>query len=219
MNAKPLRLLLLLLGLGSAAVQAQREQPGQMPAPATPATATPGADGLQPGPQVLAKPAALSDFEKRFLTSAAHANAAELDASRLLLERSDDVDLKNFAQLLVREHGESQRQLKQLAATKRVNLPQGASPEDEKALDELRARSGEALNREYLQRFGVQSHRQSLALFERAANQARDPDVKRFAESMLPTLRRHLEMAERLARTPNRAVPPAVSQSAPALTR
>jgi putative membrane protein len=202
--------LALAVLLGSLGAHAQAQDPRDVPPPPAPVV-TPADTGTRPDPYPLVAPGKLSDFEQRFLASAAQAGAAEIEASRLLIERSRNIDLKNFAQMMVSDHGDADQQLKQLATAKRINLPQGATPEDQKAIEKLRTLDGDALDREYLERFGVQAHRQAVALFERAANQSKNADVKNLARGVLPTLRRHLEMAEQLAAGPNPKVPPAIS--------
>lgn len=213
--ASPLAAIALLLLCGPAALaQTQKQDPRDIPPAPAPVT-SPADTGMQPNPNLMVKAGELSDFERRFLDTAAQAGAAEIDASRLILERSQDADVKNFAQMMVSDHGDADQQLKQLATAKSVNLPQGAAPEDAKALEKLRLLSGRALDREYSERFGLQAHRQAVAIFERAANEGRDEDVKKFAASVLPTLRRHLHMAEDLIKGSNPDVPPALSRPSP----
>lgn len=154
----------------------------------------------------------LTDFERRFLDRVAQDGAAQVDASRLVLERSQNVEVKQFAQMLISDHGDADQQLQQLASVKDLKLAPGMAAEDENALARLRPLHGTALDREYRERFGVQAHRQAIARYERAAHEARDEDVQKFIASTLPTLRRHLHMAEDLVGDTGPLAPPALSQ-------
>jgi len=49
----------------------------------------------------------------------------------------------------------------------------------------------------------VRDHKKVIALYEQAAANNTDSDVKALAQSTLPTLREHLQMAERDATTIN----------------
>jgi putative membrane protein len=44
----------------------------------------------------------------------------------------------------------------------------------------------------------VSDHKDAVKAFEKAANEATDPEVKAFASKTLPTLKHHLSMAEAL---------------------
>jgi putative membrane protein len=48
---------------------------------------------------------------------------------------------------------------------------------------------------------GVSAHEDALRLFQKAARDAKDPDVKAFAAKALPTLAHHLQMAHDLKAT------------------
>src|SRR5690606_19171443 len=52
--------------------------------------------------------------------------------------------------------------------------------------------------KDYIERAGVDAHQDSVELFEDAAEDAEDPDVKAFASKHLPTLKQHLQAAESL---------------------
>lgn len=211
-SARAHRVALVLLLCGSAAAQAQTQDPRDIPPAPAPVT-SPADTGIRPDPNLPVKDRELTQFERRFLDHVAHDGAAQIDASRLILERSQNVDVKNYAQMLVSDHGDSDQQLKQLAAAKNVHLPQGTTPEDKEALARLRRLQGSALDREYSERFGVQAHRQAVAHFERASKESRDEDLRRFIASMLPTLRRHQDMAEDLVHSLKTGLP--LSQPSP----
>jgi len=50
----------------------------------------------------------------------------------------------------------------------------------------------------YVRRIGVAAHEDAVKLFEKASKDAKDPDVKAFAQKNLPALQHHLEMAKTL---------------------
>jgi putative membrane protein len=51
----------------------------------------------------------------------------------------------------------------------------------------------------YARHFGVRAHQDTIKLFQDAAREAKDPEVKAWATKTLPGLRHHLEMAQRLS--------------------
>lgn len=50
-----------------------------------------------------------------------------------------------------------------------------------------------------MESMGLQAHRDTIELFEKGARDARDPEVKAFAQKTLPKLKQHLEMAQQVA--------------------
>lgn len=65
----------------------------------------------------------LARQDKSFLTDAAHAGHAEIDASKLALEKSNNPAVKSFAEKMIADHGKVGDELKALAATKNVSVP------------------------------------------------------------------------------------------------
>ena len=62
----------------------------------------------------------------------------------------------------------------------------------------LSAGDGSSFDRRYASTLGVSAHQDTIRLFEKAAAESSDPDVKAYAQHMLPTLVHHLEMAQDL---------------------
>lgn len=60
----------------------------------------------------------------------------------------------------------------------------------------LSSADGQDFDRRYAESMGVEAHRETIALFEKASKEARDPEVKAFATKTLPNLREHLQMAQ-----------------------
>jgi putative membrane protein len=50
----------------------------------------------------------------------------------------------------------------------------------------------------FLQRFGVDAHKETISLFERHVNEGQDPALKKHAQATLTTLREHLAAAQKL---------------------
>ena len=55
-----------------------------------------------------------------------------------------------------------------------------------------------SFDRNYVNEIGVAAHRDTVALFEKTARSAHDPDVKAFAAKTLPDLKHPLDMAKTL---------------------
>lgn len=149
-------------------------------------------------PATLPKGQQLASKDASFMKEVAQNNHAEIESSQLALQKATNAQVKAFAQQMVDDHGTTEQALASLAAAKGVALPDGPSLLQKAHLKLLRATDGENFDRFYAESMGVRAHVNMIKLFQEAAEQARDPDVKAFATKTLPALQHHLEMAQAL---------------------
>jgi putative membrane protein len=133
-----------------------------------------------------------------FMKSAAHAGAAEIEASKLAQTKARTADVKAFADTMVTDHTKVADELKALAATKNVTLPDGPSVAQKAEIKLIDAGDNDKFDERYAKHFGVKAHQDTIKLFQQAAKEAKDPEVKAWAQKTLPGLRHHLEMAQAL---------------------
>jgi putative membrane protein len=81
---------------------------------------------------------------------------------------------------------------------KGVALPSEPSLAQRARLELLASADGAAFDRRYADMLGLSAHRDTLQLFQKAADAATDPDVKAYAAQTLPALQLHLQMATEL---------------------
>ncbi|MGM9482830.1 DUF4142 domain-containing protein [Roseateles sp. NT4] len=139
-----------------------------------------------------------------FMKDAAHAGAAEIEASKLAQSKAKSADVKSFADSMVTDHTKVADELKALAATKNVKLPDGPSVKQKAEIKLIDAGDNDKFDARYAKHFGVNAHKDTIKLFEDAAKNAKDPEVKAWAEKTLPGLRHHLEMAQALSVAPKK---------------
>ncbi|MDA8457137.1 DUF4142 domain-containing protein [Acidovorax sp. GBBC 3334] len=165
------------------------------------ASAQTGAGAARPAENAASQTAAsrLSKAETSFLKDAAHNGHAEVKSSQLALQKVQNPKLRAFAQQMVDDHTKVNQELEALAASKNVRVPDGPSMVQEAKLKLLNAADGADFDKRYAETMGLQAHKDTIALFEKGARNARDPEVKAFAEKTLPSLKHHLEMAQQLA--------------------
>jgi putative membrane protein len=142
--------------------------------------------------------------DEAFMKDAAQAGAAEVEASRLAQSKARTPDVKAFAAAMIADHTKVADELKALAAAKNVKLPDGPSVKQKAELKLIDAGDDDKFDERYAKHFGVQAHQETIKLFEEAAREAKDADVKAWAAKTLPGLRHHLQMAERLSVAPKK---------------
>ena len=128
----------------------------------------------------------------------AQGGMAEVSLSLLASRRASDQDVRDFAQQMVQDHSQANRQLRRLAMRKGLSLPSGMDPPHQLAMNRLRRRNGTVFDRTYMREM-VQDHDATLALFRDYARNGDDPELRAWATATLPTLRHHWRMANRTA--------------------
>lgn len=151
--------------------------------------------GTAPGTSSTARQG-LSQQEVHFLSQAAHAGHAEVEAGRLAQARAANPQVRAFAARMVQDHARGNAELAKLAAARRLELPQAPSRAQQSRLRALSTLSGEAFDRAYVDQMGVMAHETAISLYRLGAANAQDPEVKAFATRTLPTLTLHLDMAK-----------------------
>jgi putative membrane protein len=136
--------------------------------------------------------------DANFLEQAAQNGLAEVQASRLALEKATQAEVKAFAQKMVDDHTKSNAELSSLAAAKRVKVPTEPSLMQRAKLRLLGTADGANFDARYVEQMGIEAHEDTIELFRKAAADAQDADVKAFASKTLPTLEHHLQMARQL---------------------
>ena len=99
---------------------------------------------------------------------------------------------------MVGDHTTVGDELTKLAAAKNVTLPDGPSVMQKAKIEVLSKLDGATFDKQYAGMIGVSAHEDAVKLFQKAANESDDPDVKQFASKNLPGLQHHLEMAKHL---------------------
>jgi putative membrane protein len=153
------------------------------------------------GPQSNVKsaaPSTLSPGDRKFLNEAADGGMAEVELGKLALQKAADASIKKFGQRMIDDDSKANDELRQLAASKGVDLPKAPSAKNRDLKRRLASLSGASFDRAYMTDM-VTDHKEDVAAFQKESNLARDPEVKSFATQTLPTLREHLKNAQEIS--------------------
>lgn len=163
------------------------------------AQTTPPAAGTQRDAAPMHGAASVAHADKEFLEDAAQINLAEIRASNIALEKATNADVKAYARMMVDDHKKATDELRTLAQAKGVKLPDDATLMAKAKTKVLEERSGASFDKHYIESIGIKAHEDAIKRFEKASKNAKDPEVKAFADKMLPDLRTHLEKARSVA--------------------
>jgi putative membrane protein len=139
----------------------------------------------------------LNDVDMNFLKKAEESNIKERNLGRVMLQKSQNKDVKDYAQMLVDDHSKNLRDVVDLMNQKGMQQPKDLPEVKHEALDKLNGMSGPELDREFA-RVMVDDHQKAVSEFRNEANTAQDKDVKDYAAQTGPVLEKHLQKAQEL---------------------
>ena len=128
-----------------------------------------------------------------FVKKANIGNRFEIESSALVMEKSENENLRNFAEQMIKDHNKAEADLKEtLAASKSgVQMPEPALDAKHQAeLDKLSKAEGKTFEKQYIDA-QTKAHKQAVALFEDYSKHGKDAKLKSFATTTLPTLKEH----------------------------
>ena len=145
---------------------------------------------------------AFAATDNDFVDNAAAGGIAEIETSKLALEKSQSADIKAFANQMIADHTKANEELKKIATTNDIEVPDDTTlvkQAKEKILD-MRDESFDAAYANNQ----VKAHEDTIELFKKQANTVTDDktkgatELKAFAQKMLPGLEKHLTAAKEL---------------------
>jgi len=131
-----------------------------------------------------------------FVKKAAEGNQAEIQLADLALQKTNNPDTRNLAQTIKNDHQEAQKKLQSVAEQLSIKVPDEPSEHAQTEKDTLSKLSGQQFDKAYAQHM-VNEHRKDINEFRQAKQSAMSPQVQDFAQNTLPTLQKHLKMAQK----------------------
>jgi putative membrane protein len=139
----------------------------------------------------------LDATDMEFVQNADMGGVMEVELGKLAQQNAASQSVKDFGQRMVEDHTKANQDLRQVATEKNIVLPSSLDDKhtaDWKRLAKLR---GRPFDQAYMKDM-VQDHKEDVAEFERASQNAQDADVKAFATRTLPALQSHLQLAQQV---------------------
>jgi putative membrane protein len=147
-----------------------------------------GANGMSAGPEM----------DKAFVKKALEGNMAEVQMGQLALQKSNDDQVKQFAQRMVDDHGKMLDQLKPAAQAMGVKVPDGPSKGTMKNMDKMKGLSGDAFDQAYIKDM-VKDHKKDSSEFKQEAQNTQNPQLKQLVTEASQTIDSHLQQIQQIA--------------------
>jgi len=138
-----------------------------------------------------------AESDDTFLKTAIGVNLAEIQVGQLAQKNGSSSGVQRFGDVLVKDHSASNDDAMALATKLNITAPNAPSADDQKMYKDLSGMTGAAFDKAFAQDM-VAGHQKAIQLFTDQSGSSNN-DVKSFADKTLPTLKKHLETAQKLA--------------------
>ncbi|GAA4094201.1 DUF4142 domain-containing protein [Mucilaginibacter panaciglaebae] len=130
--------------------------------------------------------------DAKFAVDAANGGMTEVELSKLAATKATNAEVKAFANMMVMDHGKANEELKGIAATKNITLPDSVNADSKKAVEDLSKKSGADFDKAYVDKM-VSDHKSTVDMFESASKNLKDRELKAFVDKTLPVIKGHLD--------------------------
>jgi putative membrane protein len=141
-------------------------------------------------------------MDKMFVKKALQGGMAEVQLGQLTLQKSNNDQVKQFAQRMIDDHTKLAEQMKPVAQQLGVSEPDGISKKDKSTIAKLQGLSGPAYDQAYIKDM-IKDHKQDLSEFQTEASSGQDQTVKDAANQGSKVIAQHLQMIQQIAKDQN----------------
>ena len=139
-----------------------------------------------------------AQIDPAFAYVAAEGGMAEVQVSQLATQQSKSQQVMDFAQRMIQDHTQTNQQLLQIAQQVGAPVPEGPGPKHLLMANALAMKEGAEFDEAYI-KGQIRDHQETIDLYRFAAENARNEQLRGFAQSTLPALEEHLQMARQVA--------------------
>ncbi|MBV9528157.1 DUF4142 domain-containing protein [Sphingomonas sp.] len=135
---------------------------------------------------------------KDFATMAVQSDTYEVTAAQDALTQATDPRVRSFAQRMIADHSRDRAAVKQAAAASGLKPPPDAMDTDQaRLLSAIQSLRGPDFDRVYVKQ-QVLAHVEAATVAGSFAGSGADPSLRRSAQTSLPMIQGHLQMAQQL---------------------
>ena len=136
--------------------------------------------------------------DKKFVTEASLGSLAEINYAKLALQKSQDKNVREFAQKMITDHSKLIEDMKPFAH--KLGVKESSSPKltDDALYAKLKLQSGTSFDRAYVEAM-VKDHHNDLKEFMEEESSTSDPALKAAVAKGEKVIRQHTEMIDNIA--------------------
>jgi putative membrane protein len=134
----------------------------------------------------------ISTADQGFILAAAQGGMTEVELGQLAATNGIRDDVKEFGQMMVKDHTAINDDLKALAAQKGVTLPDSLDAKHQAMVDKLTALTGSEFDNAYITAM-IKGHKKDAKAFKAESATTQDADIKSFLDKSIPIVEAHLQ--------------------------
>jgi putative membrane protein len=135
----------------------------------------------------------VSMADANFILAAAQGGMTEVKLGELAATNGMRNDVKEFGQMMVKDHMIINGNLKALAAQKGVTLPGSLDAKHQGMVDKLAALTGPGFDNAYINGM-IKAHQKDARAFKAESAATQDADIKNFLAKSIPVVEAHLKI-------------------------
>ena len=141
---------------------------------------------------------AMAPADETFALTASSAGLAQVEGARLVLKKVQRSEVREFAQATLSIHSQALEELRRIVAARGSKVPLTATGRHADMVTKLSGLAMPDVEDAFVQRFGVDAHKELIALYERHAKEGQDPVLRKHALTVLASLRERMAAAQKL---------------------
>jgi putative membrane protein len=161
----------------------------------------------------LVLPSQAADSAQEFVNKATIGGLFEVDSSRLADTAGSSDAVKEFASLMVKDHGAANAKLATIAGEQKLAVPMALDEKHQAVLEQLKADTT-TFDQSYV-KVQTDAHSDAVTLFQAYSQSGDNEALKAFAAETLPTLKMHQQRVEKLASSQTNSTSPSNQASPP----
>ena len=138
----------------------------------------------------------VDDASAFFIKEAGTGGMMEVRMANIAMKSAADPTVKAFAQQMVRDHGQANRELNGIAKKVGIIIPRAILPEKQEDIEMLRKLSGVAFDKQYMDMM-VKDHQKTVELFKSGQDLNKE-DLVAFAKKYTPVIEKHYALAKEI---------------------
>lgn len=152
-------------------------------------------NGVDTSAKIQANPSSVSKVDSEFMITAANAGMTEVRLGNIAVSNASSDKVKEFGQMMVKDHSAAGDQLKKIAMARNIMLPDSLSKESEKHAADMEKKKGKGFDKAYINMM-IEGHQKVLKQFEEEMQKGSDNELKTFVSQKISVIKGHWDAAK-----------------------